>query len=123
PILVHEHLHMLDPHLPGFLGDTFVDLQADRMALERRLVQPRQLLLELYAKNFASTGLLVGTPHRDATSTRHVNLLVPSRILRADHRGRCGCCCCGPKAPGNCGLFTTGGASPGCPKGDGAGAW
>src|SRR5258708_2057664 len=46
------------------------------MAFERRLIEARHVLLELYAKNSAPAGLLVRTPHRDATSTRHVDLLV-----------------------------------------------
>ena len=52
-VLVHEHFHVLDPHLPRFLGDAVVDLLPQRMAFERDFVQSFHLLLELHAKNFA----------------------------------------------------------------------
>src|SRR5881392_3544940 len=53
PVLVHEHLHVLHPHLPGFFGNAVVDLLAERMAFERNLVQAFHFLLKLHAKNFA----------------------------------------------------------------------
>src|SRR5450432_3188819 len=50
PVLVHEHLHVLHPHLPGFFGNGLVDLLAQRMALERSLVEPFHFALELHTK-------------------------------------------------------------------------
>ena len=44
---------MLDPHLPGFLGDAFVNLLAERMTLKWNLVQAFHFLLELHAENLA----------------------------------------------------------------------
>src|SRR5664280_529001 len=56
PVLVHDHLHVLDPHLPGFLGNVLVDLLAQRMALERHFVHAFHLALELHAEDFARPG-------------------------------------------------------------------
>ena len=52
-VLVHEHLHVLHPHLPRFLGDVVVDLLPQGMAFERDFVQSFHLLLELHAEDFA----------------------------------------------------------------------
>src|ERR1039458_1294960 len=51
PVLVHEHLHVLDPHLPRVLGDAVKDLLPQRMAFERDFVQSFHLPLELHAKD------------------------------------------------------------------------
>src|ERR1019366_7721352 len=53
PVLVHDHLHVFDPHLPRFLGDVVEDFLPQRMALERDFVHALHLFLELHAKDLA----------------------------------------------------------------------
>src|ERR1022692_3738049 len=84
PILVHEHLHVLDPHLPGFLGDVLENLLPERMALEGRLIEPFHLLLELHAKDLARSGvnrILYLVKGAAAASTSHGFESPGSRIL------------------------------------------
>src|SRR5581483_10911131 len=79
-IFVHQHLHMLDPHLPGVLGDVFVDLLPQRMALERHLVQPFQLFLEFHAEHLArsrTNRVADLIKSASAASTSHRCLLCP----------------------------------------------
>ena len=57
-ILVHEHLHVLDPHLPGFFRYVFVNLLADRVPVERRLIETGHLALELHAKDLSPSRVL-----------------------------------------------------------------
>src|SRR5579864_7110198 len=71
PVLVHDHLHLLQPHLPGFLGDALIDALAERMAIEGRLVEPRHFLLEFDAEDFASAAGFFfdsGTEHSAAAT-------------------------------------------------------
>src|SRR5512137_933162 len=48
PVLVHDHLEVLEPHLPGFLGDGVVDALAE-IVRERLEGHPGQLAPELFA--------------------------------------------------------------------------
>ena len=57
PVLVHDHLHVLEPHLPGFLGNVFVDTLAERMIVEGRLVEAGKFLVQLDAENFVLHGV------------------------------------------------------------------
>src|SRR5207248_3079758 len=54
-VLVHDHLHMLHPQLPGLFGDVFIDALAEGVAFERHLVEAGHFLLELNAMDHAST--------------------------------------------------------------------
>src|SRR5438128_3372603 len=47
-VLVHDHLEMLQPHLPGFLRDVVVDALA-QLVVEGLVLQAGQLPLELLA--------------------------------------------------------------------------
>ena len=47
-VFIEQHFAMLHPHLPGLLGDIFVDLLAE-FVVERRLVETGELFVELYA--------------------------------------------------------------------------
>src|SRR5262245_11875674 len=55
-VFVHEHLHMLDPHLPRLFGDVIVDLLPERMTFERHFVQAFHFLLKLYTEDVARAG-------------------------------------------------------------------
>ena len=48
---------VLDPQLPRLLGDVLVDALAERMTVERRLVQPFHLPLELHAEYFSGAAI------------------------------------------------------------------
>ena len=50
-VLVHDHLHLLDPQLPGLLGDVIEDALAERVVVERPLVETFHLLLKLDAEH------------------------------------------------------------------------
>src|ERR1043165_829292 len=50
-VFVHEHLHVLYPHLPGFLRDILVNFLAERMALERDFFQAWHFLLKFYTED------------------------------------------------------------------------
>src|ERR1017187_2637406 len=50
-VLVHEHLHAVHPHLPGFLGNVVVDLLPERMAVERHFVEALHFALELHTEH------------------------------------------------------------------------
>ena len=52
-VLVHDHLHVLDPHPPGFLRHVVVDALAEGMAFEGNLVESGHFPLELRAKDHA----------------------------------------------------------------------
>src|SRR5258708_6059164 len=52
-VLVHDHLHVLHPHLPGLFGDVLVDALAEGMAFERHLVEAGQLFLKFHAHDRA----------------------------------------------------------------------
>src|SRR5437773_1027712 len=80
PVFVHEHLHVLHPHLPSFFGDAFEDLLPERVAFERNLIEPFHLPLEFHAKHLTRAGADLSR-HRRHTATTHSNLLV-YRILR-----------------------------------------
>src|SRR5690606_2287436 len=47
-VFVDQHLRMLQPHRPRLFGDRLKDLLAE-LALERRLIQPRELFAKLDA--------------------------------------------------------------------------
>src|SRR5437764_9263313 len=53
PVFVHEHLHVLDPHFPGFFRYVLVDALAERMALERHFLEPFHFALEFHAEDLA----------------------------------------------------------------------
>src|ERR1039457_349801 len=53
PVLVHDHLHVLNPHLPRFFGDVVEDFLAQGMPLERDFVHALHLFLELHTKDLA----------------------------------------------------------------------
>src|SRR5712671_2350189 len=55
-IFVHHHFGMLDPELPGFLRNAFVDTLAE-FALPRRAVEAGQIAAELDAVHHAGAGL------------------------------------------------------------------
>src|SRR5579859_1405242 len=55
-VLVHDHFGVLDPQLPGFSRNTFVDPLA-KLALPRRAVQAGQIAAEFYTVHHASAGL------------------------------------------------------------------
>ena len=86
PVLVHEHLHVLHPHLPGFLGDAVVDLLPQRMAFERDFVQALHFLLELHAKDLARAwpdGVVDLVETASTASTSHAfRILLLLRSLR-----------------------------------------
>src|ERR1035441_251302 len=76
PVLIYDHLHVLDPHLPRFLGDVVEDFLRHRMALERDFVHALHFFLELHAEDLArawpySVVDLVETA--STASTSHVN--------------------------------------------------
>src|ERR1019366_2255144 len=76
PVLVHDHLHVFDPHLPRFLGDVVEDFLPQRMALERDFVHALHFLLELHAKNLAPArpdGIIDLVETASTASTSHVN--------------------------------------------------
>src|SRR5271165_3537840 len=50
-VFVHDHLHLLDPHFPGVLGDVFVDALAEWMPVEGYLIESGQLLLQFDAEH------------------------------------------------------------------------
>src|ERR1019366_5362456 len=79
PVLVHDHLHVFDPHLPRFLGDVVEDFLAQRMALERDFVHSLHLFLELHAEDLARArpdGVIDLVETASTASTSH-----ESRIL------------------------------------------
>src|SRR5207245_7185392 len=52
-IFVHDHFHLLDPHLPGVFRDVFIDSLSEGVAVKRNLVESRQLLVQLHTKYLA----------------------------------------------------------------------
>src|SRR5947199_9232373 len=48
PVLVHDHLEMLEPHLPRLLRNVVVDALPE-LVVERAVLEPGKLLLELHA--------------------------------------------------------------------------
>src|SRR5579863_8979314 len=81
PVLIHEHFHVLDPHLPRFFRNVVVDTLAQRMALKRDLVEAFHLLLKLDAEDFArSLGNRSDLIEIDAGTTAHaVRIAIPTR--------------------------------------------
>src|ERR1039457_1669791 len=51
PVLVHNHLHAVHPHLPGLLGNVVVDLLPKRMAIERHFVEALHFALDLHTEH------------------------------------------------------------------------
>ena len=79
PVLVHDHLHLLEPHLPGFLGDVLVDALAQRMVVERGLVESRHFPLKFDAEDLALAGLFLDRRTRHSAATTHELLLLVAR--------------------------------------------
>ena len=51
PILIHEHLQMLHPTLPGFLRNVVVNALTEGVSFERNLVETFGFLLQFDAEN------------------------------------------------------------------------
>src|SRR5471030_2296411 len=81
PILIHEPLHVLHPHFPGFLGNAVVDLRAEWMALERDFVKPLHVTLELHAKDLMRPwpdGIAKLIDSASAATASHVSISLSS---------------------------------------------
>src|SRR5512139_3592787 len=60
PVLVEDHLEVLEPHLPGLLGDAFVDALA-QLVRKRPEGEARQLPAELPAHHHASHSVVLSS--------------------------------------------------------------
>ena len=79
PILVHEHLHVLDPHLPGVFRNVVVDALAQWMTFERYLIEAHHIALKFDAENLVrSLGNRFKLVEIDAGATAHT-LRIPAR--------------------------------------------
>jgi len=76
PVLVHDHLHLFQPHLPRLFGDVFVDSLAQGVVIEGSLVQARHFFLELDAENLPAglVGFLNWRTGHAATATHNIRI-------------------------------------------------
>src|SRR5690349_16688209 len=80
-VFIDDHLQVLEPHVPGLLGDVLIDALSE-LAAPRRLVEPRQLFLELHTFHH-----VLCHKGASASSPRSKTLRVPHLLVALDTAG------------------------------------